>query len=94
MFIKVGMNNGEQCLQLFQGRKIKRGYYRRFGSRKITSTKQIWMVYSRIYVYTSESTQKINMGVFYGKCLGITIECSSVNHRKITWEYKNMLYSR
>jgi hypothetical protein len=51
------------------------------------------MAYNIIYVYTSKITQKINMGVFYGIFLGITIECSSVNFRKITWEYENMLYS-
>ncbi len=28
------------------------------------------------------------MGEFYGIFLGITIECSSVNHRKITLEYE------
>jgi hypothetical protein len=28
------------------------------------------------------------MDQFYGNFMGITIECSSVTHLKITWEYK------
>jgi len=37
--------------------------------------------------------KKKNMGVFYGKISRITIECSNINHRKITWEYENMVHS-
>jgi hypothetical protein len=44
------------------------------------------MVYNRIY--TLESTKRRNMGEFYEFFWGITTECSIVNHRKITWEYK------
>ncbi len=39
MFIKVGMNNSEQCLYYLRRRKIKGGQHYRDGSRKITSIK-------------------------------------------------------
>jgi hypothetical protein len=45
------------------------------------------------YLYTLESTRKRNMGVFYGKNSRITTKCSSVNHKKITWEYETMVHS-
>ncbi len=72
MFIKVGMSNGEQVYNCSKGRIIKKGCYHKYGSRKITLIKQIWMVYSRISIYISESAIKRNMGVFYGKFLKIT----------------------
>jgi hypothetical protein len=51
------------------------------------------MVYNKTSIYTLESIKKINMGVFYRNISGNTTECSRVNHRKITWEYENMVDS-
>jgi hypothetical protein len=48
-------------------RKIKGGHHHTNGLRKITSIKSFWMVYSKISLYTLESTKRKNMGKFYGK---------------------------
>jgi hypothetical protein len=42
------------------------------------------MVYSKISIYTLESTIRKYKGAFYGTILGIATECSKINHRKIT----------
>jgi len=53
-------------------RKIKSDHYRRHGLGKIMLIKYFWMVYNKIFLYTSESTRRRNMGQFYGILLGIT----------------------